>query len=267
MTPRARAVRWVRKCVGFGLAAAWLGVGAPRCPAAPATVTVAAASDLVFCLEALHAQYAGARLTVSTGSSGNLFAQIRQGAPFDVFLSADMRYPRELIAAGEADPTSLTLYGIGRLVLWTTRTDLDLASLAATLRHPQLRRFAIANPSHAPYGRAARELLENTGVWIEIQPRLVLGENISQTAQFIQTGSADAGLVALSLVAAPALRGTGRWLEIPGHLHAPLEQGAVLTRRGAGNAAARDYLVFLRSPQARAILDRFGFRLPAGVER
>lgn len=234
-------------------------------PAAP-VVAIAAASDLVFCLDALHAEYRrqspDTRLQVSTGSSGNFFAQISQGAPFDVFLSADLRYPRELVAAGAAESGSLTLYAVGRLVLWTTRTGLDPADLATLVRDARVRRFAIANPAHAPYGRAAREVLEKSGVWVAVQPRLVLGENIAQAAQFVQTGNADAGLVALSLVLAPNLRHVGRWAEIPAAQHAPLEQGAVLTTRGAGNPAARAYLEFLRTPPAREVFDRYGFRLP-----
>lgn len=237
-------------------------------PAAP-VISLAAASDLVFCLDALHAEYRrespGTRLQVSTGSSGNFFAQIRHGAPYDVFLSADLRYPRELIAAGEAERDSLVLYAIGRLVLWTTQRGLDPADLRATARHPQVRRFAIANPAHAPYGRAAREALERAGVWEAVQAKLIFGENIAQTAQFVQKGGADAGLVALSLVLAPNLQGVGRWVEVPEDWHSPLEQGAVLTTRGAGNPAARAYLEFLRSAAAREIFHRYGFRLPAPV--
>ncbi len=230
-------------------------------------VSIAAASDLVFCLEALHAEFIkaepGTVMQVATGSSGNFHAQIRNGAPYDVFLSADLRYPRALITAGAADESSLTLYAIGRIVVWTLRPDLDLESLASIVRNPLVRRFAIANPDHAPYGLAAHQALEASGLLNEVRPRLVLGENISQTAQFVQTGNADAGIVAMSLVLAPALAGQGRWMELPADLHAPLEQGAVLTTRGAANPAARRYLEFLRSPAARAIFERYGFRLPA----
>ncbi len=231
-----------------------------------AAVSIAAASDLVFCLEDLHAEFAktepAVALTVVTGSSGNFFAQIKNGAPFDVFLSADLRYPRELGAAGAADPGTITLYAIGQLVLWTKRPDLDLADFAALVRSPLVQKFAIANPAHAPYGRAAQQVLEKLGVWADAQPKLVLGENIAQTAQFVQTGNADAGIVALSLVLAPALRATGRWVEISAALHEPLEQAAVLTKRGAANPVAVRYLAFLRSPVARVTFERHGFRLP-----
>lgn len=237
------------------------------------TVSIAAASDLIYCLEALHAAFLQIEnpksktenlttLTVATGSSGNFFAQIKHGAPYDIFLSADLSYPRALIAAGLADSASLTPYAIGRLVLWTARRDLDVTAAASVVRDPQVKKFAIANPAHAPYGRAAQQVLEKLDTWSPAQPKLVLGENISQTAQFVQTGNADAGLVALSLVLAPPLRDTGRWHEIPASLHDPLEQAAVLTLRGAANPAAVRYLAFLRSPTARKIFDRYGFRVP-----
>ncbi len=230
------------------------------------TLAIAAASDLVFCLEALNRAFATSEpsvsLRVSTGSSGNFFAQIKNGAPFDVFLSADLIYPIKLIAAGAAEEKSLTRYGIGRIVLWTRRTDLAIDDLASVVRDPSVKRFAIANPDHAPYGRAAKEALDKFGAWAEVRPKLVLGENIAQTAQFVQTGNADVGIVALSLVIAPGLNQSGRWTEIPSSAHAPLEQGVVLTRRGASNPAARRYLAFLATPAARTIFDRYGFSLP-----
>jgi molybdate transport system substrate-binding protein len=226
---------------------------APKAPAGPGkpSVFVAAASDLVFCLEAIHAEFAKAEpdveVKLSIGSSGNFFAQIKNGSPFDVFLSADVRYPRELIAAKAADEGSLTLYAIGRIVLWTTRTDIDLTDLGAAVRSPRVKKIAIANPAHAPYGRAAQQALEKLG---------------AQTAQFVQTGNADLGIVALSLVLAPTLKNTGKWTLIPEAQHQPLEQAAVITAKGATNPAATRYLAFLRTPAARSIFDRFGFRLP-----
>jgi molybdate transport system substrate-binding protein len=253
---------------GSTLAAAPGGAASPTTGVSAGTVTIAAASDLIYCLDALHAGFRaanpGVTVKASTGSSGNFFAQLSHGAPYDVFLSADVRYPRELVAAGAADGPSLTLYAIGRVVVWTLRKDLDLANsdLSALLRRADVRRFAIANPTHAPYGRAAQETLEKAGAWMTMQPKLVLGENIAQTAQFIQTGHADAGIVALSLVLAPALHGVGHWVEIPDEWHAPLEQAAVLTIRGKANPAAMRYLEFLRSPAGREIFERFGFRLP-----
>jgi molybdate transport system substrate-binding protein len=268
--PLIRDIRTARRWALAGACGALMGCAAFTGAAnAAESVAIAAASDLAFCLEALHAEFARAEprvaLKVSTGSSGNFHAQIRHGAPFDVFLSADMHYPRELIAARAADARSLALYAIGRIVLWTTRDDLDPADLTALIRHPDVKNFAIANPEHAPYGRAAREALENSGIWNEARSKLVFGENIVQTAQFVQTGNADAGIIALSLMLAPRLQGVGRWREIPASLHAPLEQAVVLTTRGAANPAAARYVAFLRTPEARAVFERYGFLLPSAT--
>jgi molybdate transport system substrate-binding protein len=252
------------------LVSSWLGLAAlcGRAPAAPATVSLAAASDLVFCLEELNREFTNTHpvvtLKTSTGSSGNFFAQIKNGAPFDVFLSADLSYPKELIKAGAAEEGSLFQYAVGRIVLWTVKTNLSLTNGLIVLREAAVKRIAIANPEHAPYGRAARSALQHTSLWDAVQPRLVLGENISQTAQFVQTGNADAGIVALSLVLSPKLKNVGRWIEVPPDTYPPLEQAAVLTRRGKDNAAAHDYLKFLQSAKAREIFDRYGFRLPQG---
>lgn len=230
------------------------------------TLSIAAASDLVYCLEELNTTFQHSRpmvdLKVSTGSSGNFFAQIQQGAPFDIFLSADMKYPKELIKAGLADSSRLTLYAIGYIVLWSMRLDIEVARGLEILRDENITKVAIANPAHAPYGRAAKAALEHFKLWDQIQPKLVLGENIAQTAQFIQTGNVDAGIVALSLVVSPKLKNAGRYYLIPEASFPRLEQGAVLTKRGIKNPAAKHYLEFLRSAQAREIFNRYGFRLP-----
>ena len=248
----------------LGVLACGGSLGAADAP----SVSIAAASDLVFCLEELNREFTNSHpavtLKTSTGSSGNFFAQIRNGAPFDVFLSADMSYPKELVKAGAAEESSLFQYAMGRLALWTVKTNLSLTNGLLALRDPAVRRVAIANPEHSPYGRAAREALRHAGLWEDLQPRLVLGDNISQTAQFVQTGNADAGIVALSLVLSPKLRNVGRWVQVPPDTYPPLEQGAVLTRRGTDNKAARAYLKFLQSEKAREIFNRYGFRLPSG---
>jgi molybdate transport system substrate-binding protein len=240
---------------------------ADRAPAGD-TVTIAAASDLIFCLDALNAefktQHPGARLKTSTGSSGNFFAQIQRGAPFDVFLSADAIYPKRLAESGHAAADSLTRYALGRIVLWTARADLAVTNGLTVLTNALVRRLAIANPAHAPYGRAAQAALERAGLWDAVRRKVVLGENVTQAAQFVQTGNADAGLVSLSLVLAPKLKDTGRWWLIPEEAHPLLEQAAVLTRRGETNALAKVYLDFLRSESAASIFERFGFRLPEG---
>lgn len=231
-------------------------------------LSIAAASDLVFCLEELNkafsAAHPGIAVKSTTGASGNIFAQISNGAPFDVYLSADMRYPRELIKAGLADEKTLSLYAIGHLVVWTASGDIDISGGLGSLTNDAIRKVAIANPEHAPYGRAAKAALEHFKLWDALKEKLVFGENIAQTAQFVETGNAETGLVALSIVMAPALKSKGHWIEIPEHSYPRLEQGAVVTKTGASNPTAAIYIGFLGSAEARKILDRFGFRLPNG---
>jgi molybdate transport system substrate-binding protein len=247
--------------------AAMILAGSPRVQSAPEqTLTIAAAADLVFCLDVLNRDFKDAHpgidLKVSSGSSGNFFAQIETGAPFDVFLSADMKYPRDLVKAGFAEEKTLTPYALGRIVLWTTWPGVNLAGGLDRLRAAEIKKIAIANPDHAPYGRAAKEALEHEKLWDAVQSKLVIGENIAQTAQFVQTGNVDAGIVALSLVLAPTNKGVGKYIEIPDAFHAPLEQGLVITRHGKDNPLAAEYLEFLRSKAARITFDAYGFRLP-----
>lgn len=230
------------------------------------TLSLAAASDLVYCLEELNAEFQKAHPSVTLhaaiGSSGNFFAQIKNGAPFDVFLSADVRYPRELIKAGLADSSSLTLYAIGRIVLWTTRPELEVKQGLSVLLDSRVRKFAIANPAHAPYGKAAQGALEHYNLWRAVQKKIVFGENIAHAAQFIATGNADAGIVALALVLSPKLKNVGNFFEIPEADYPRLEQAVILTNQGKANPAAHAYLHFLQSEKARDIFDRYGFRLP-----
>jgi molybdate transport system substrate-binding protein len=229
-------------------------------------LSIAAAANLVFVLDELDAQFKrtdpGTDLSVTTGASGNLVAQIQNGAPFDLFLSADMEFPQALIARGGAERATLTKFAVGRRVRWTTRPGLAFASVADAVRSPAVLKLAIANTQSAPYGRAARQALTQLGLWTEAQPKLVVGENISQTAQFVQTGNADAGFVAMSLVLSPKTKGQGKWIEVPADLYAPLDQGAVITGHGRDNAAAKRYLAFLLSPAAQEIFARFGYRAP-----
>jgi molybdate transport system substrate-binding protein len=238
---------------------------AARAPAAE-QVSIAAAANLAYVLTPLDAEFnrsePGVVVTSAIGASGSLVAQIREGAPYDVFLSADTDFPKKLVAAGGADPSSLVTFAFGRLVLWTTRPGLALASVESALRDPSVRRIAMANPETAPYGRAAEQVLARLGLSSEVKPKIVIGENITQTAQFVSSGNAELGFVALSLVVAPNLKGKGRWIEVPASLYAPIAQGAVLTSRGASNPAARRYLKFLDSPPAREVFARFGYILP-----
>jgi molybdate transport system substrate-binding protein len=254
------------------LSAALLGLTLPGPAIHAATtgresVSVAAAANLVYAVDALNAAFRTAEpdtdVTVASGASGNLVAQITHGAPYDVFLSADLDYPQALIAAGHADGASLTVFASGRLVLWAVDPAVPLESIAAIASHPRVRSVAVANIDSAPYGRAAKQALEKLGLWRALSPRLVYGESVSQTAQFVESGSADVGFVALSLVLSPRLQSRGRWLAVPEELYTPLTQGAVLTRRGKANPAAARYVAFLRSDAAREVFVRFGYTLPA----
>lgn len=227
---------------------------------------VAAAADLEFALPRLNEEFQKANpqaeVVVSFGSSGNFFAQIKNGAPFEVFLSADSKYASELAKQGLADGASLTKYAIGKIVLWTLRSDLEVSSGLSRLTDEKIKRVAIANPDHAPYGRAARSALQKANLWDVLQAKIVLGENIAQTAQYVQGGNAEAGIVALSLVRAPKLKGVGKYYEIPTADYPPIEQAAIITKIGSGNPLARKYLEFLRSEPARKIFAEFGFSEP-----
>ena len=233
---------------------------------AAAALTVAAASDLRFALDAVlepfRAAHPAARVDVVYGSSGKLATQIRQGAPFDIFFAADRAYAQALHDAGlTAGPP--WLYAIGRLALWSTDANLGRLPLAQLVRHPALKRLAIANPEHAPYGQRAIEALRSQGLLDAVQARLVLGDNVSQAAQFVQTGAAQAGIIAASLVLSPALAGQGAWTLLPESWHTPLEQAYVLTRRAAALRLAADFLRHLGRPESLALMQRFGFALPA----
>lgn len=235
-------------------------------PAARADeITIAAASDLQFAMEAVitefRAQEPDAEVQVVYGSSGNFNAQITQGAPFDLYFSADISYPEALYAKGLA-ASAPQPYAIGRLVLWSTTVDVSALEWSA-LAEARFKRIAIANPAHAPYGQRAEEFLAQAGILDQVRPRLVLGENISQAAQFVQTGSADAGIVALSLVSAPALRGSGWYQLVPENLHAPLVQGYIITKRAQDKSLALRFASFIGSPRAHEILEAYGFVLPS----
>ena len=231
--------------------------------AAAQTLTIAAASDLQAVLPAIARNFdqqtkLATRLTF--GSSGNFFAQLQNGAPFDLFLSADLQYPQQLIHDGQALAETLSEYASGRLVLWARKdAGLDLARGLATLTDPRVRRIAIANPAHAPYGRAAVAALRHEHLYDAVQSKLVLGENISQAAQFVESGNADVGILALSVALTPALRSAGLYSEISSSLHPPIRQAAVVLRNSKNQRAAREFLEFLKRPESLKLLADFGF--------
>ena len=234
--------------------------------AASRPVAVAAASDLQTVLPALLSGFekaTGIEATVSFGSSGNFFAQIQNGAPFDVFLSADVDYPRRLVAGGQADADSLYQYATGRLVLWT-RTDsgIDVRKGLSVLRDPRVRHIAVANPDLAPYGRAAVAALKTTGVYDQVKDKLVFGENISQTAQLAQSGNADVGLLAHSLAIGAVLKASGTFIDIPPTAYPPVVQAAVLVSASRNKEAGRALVQYLKSAEARQTFAAFGFGSP-----
>lgn len=227
-------------------------------------ITIAAAADLKFAMEEILVAFRQAnpndQIEVSYGSSGKFHTQIRQGAPFDLFFSADIAYPRMLAAEGFAAAETRP-YALGRIVLWSASRDASrmvLADLAST----SVRKVAIANPRHAPYGKRAEEALRAAGVWDKVASRLVMGENIAQTAQFVQSGNADVGIIALSLALNQELAARGGYALIPDTLHQPLEQGFIVTRRAAENPLANKFADFMEHPEVRRILTRWGFTLP-----
>lgn len=232
-------------------------------------VTVAAASDLTYAMNEIAANFekaAGCTVRLSMGSSGNFLTQIENGAPFDVFFSADIAYPKELEAKGLAAPGSTYLYAIGKIVLWTRNdSGLDVGKGFSALREPGVRKIAIANPEHAPYGRAAEEALRQAGVYDAVKDRLVLGENISQAAEFAESGNADAGILALSLVVSPAMKDKGHSWNIPENLYAPIQQGVVVVGGSKNPQGARQFLDYIKMPATAALLERYGFVLPAQI--
>jgi molybdate transport system substrate-binding protein len=235
-------------------------------PANAQSLTVAAASDLQSALPAIVAQFekdTGQKVTLTFGSSGNFYAQIQNGAPFDVFLSADIDYPQRLEASGHAERGSLYHYAIGRLVLWTRNdSGIDIRQGLTVLTDARVRRIAIANPEHAPYGRAAVAALRHEQLYERVREKFVVGENISQTAQFVQSGSADVGLVALSLALSPTLKSSGTYVEIQESWYPPIEQAAVVVSSSRLKALARQFVDYLRTPNSVRILRDHGFTVP-----
>ena len=231
-------------------------------------ITVAAAADMSAALPQLVEAYTkktGRTVKLSFGASGNLTNQIRNGTPFDVFFSADEEYPQQLISEGLASKDTLYRYAIGRLVLWVPNdSPLDLSKIGIqALLDPSVKKISIANPATAPYGRAAAAALRHFGIYDQVSSRLVLGENVSQAAQFVESGNAQAGLIALSHALAPAMKDKGRYWTVPLDAYPTLNQAAVVLSRSKQGDAARRFLEFLRSPEAASLLSSYGFSLPA----
>lgn len=234
-------------------------------------IVVAAAADLSVVFPQIISRFereTGRRVRVNFGSSGNFLLQIENGAPIDVFFSADVQYPQRLQSEGLIQPGTIYKYAVGKLVLYVpANSPLNLAQGLHALQSPQVRRIAIGNPQHAPYGRAAVEALKKEGVYSSVQGKLVMGENISQAAQFVQSGNADAGLVALALALSPSMKSAGRFVEVPTADYAPLEQAAVILKNSHDKATAALFLDFIREPEIVNLLAQYGFTSPTAKSR
>ena len=252
------------KFAAGALLSATLLLSGPQANAAEARI--AAAANLKFVMTDLIEQFAkqtGQKIEAVYGSSGNLFSQISNGAPFDAFFSADEEFPRKLQAAGLAEQNSLMEYAVGRIAIWTPPgSPLHVkGGKWSVLLDSRVLKIAVANSQHAPYGRAALQALRNSGVYERIKEKLVYGEDISQAAQFVQSGNAQAGIIALSLILSPGMRDGNYW-EIPEETHAPITQAAVVMKLAKNKKVAREFLEFVKTPEARATLQKYGFMAP-----
>lgn len=241
-------------------------LGALLLPAAAQAekITIAAAADLKFAMDEIVTSFKkgnpDAEVETIYGSSGKFHTQIQQGAPYDLFFSADIAFPRKLAEEGLA-ASAVVPYAVGRIVLWSNSMDASKMTLES-LTDPKITRVAIANPKHAPYGKRAEEALRSAGVWDQVEPKLVYGENIAHTAQFVQTGNAQVGILALSLALNPELANKGGYWLIPDKLHEPLEQGYIITKRAADNALAKRFAHYMGGKEAGAVMTHYGFVLP-----
>jgi molybdate transport system substrate-binding protein len=229
-------------------------------------IRVAAASDLQTVMPEIAKSFESELRTHAElvfGSSGNLFAQIQNGAPFDVFFSADRDFPEKLVQTGRAEPRSSAVYAIGRLVLWLppgTKCEPQAEKWNCLLK-PEIAKIAIANPVHAPYGRAAVQALQSAHLYEQVRSKLVFGENISQAAQFVQSGNAQAGLLSFSQLDSPAMQSGKNW-EIPRETYPPIEQAVVVLKSAREKSAADEFVRFVTEGPGRALLEKSGFHVP-----
>jgi molybdate transport system substrate-binding protein len=234
----------------------------PQTASKPNEITVAAASDLTPAFEEVGKEFQATKkikVVFNFGSSGMLTRQIEHGAPIDIFASANVDYVNQLEQKGLIVPGTKKLYARGRITLWTLKDSQLQIQKVDDLTRPEVQRIAIANPEHAPYGMAAREALERSGIWEAMKPKLVYGENIRQTLQYAQTGNVEVAIVALSL----SIQSDGRWVLIPEELHKPLDQGIAVIHGAKNEQAASDFIDFILGPQGQAIMGKYGFTLPA----
>ena len=241
----------------------------PPAVAQQTQLNIAAASDLKFALTDLASAFekrSGVKLSLTFGSSGNFFAQIQNGAPFDIFFSADSDYPRKLNEAGLVLPNSADSYAVGKLAVWVPSNSKLAPEKSGwqSLLDRTVQKIAIANPDHAPYGRAALEALKNSGLYEKIKAKLVFGENISQAAQFVQSGNAEIGILASSITSSPAFASGHSWT-IPQNQYTPLLQSFVVLKSSSHKDAALAFLAYVKSPAAQVIFENYGFAKPESL--
>jgi molybdate transport system substrate-binding protein len=244
--------------------AIFIGLSGEFCAAQE--ITVAAAADLQFVMQDVGARFqseTGKSVKLIYGSSGNFAQQLQNGAPFDMFFSANRDYPKQLEAAGLTEHGSFYQYAIGKIVVWVPNdSKLDVGSGLKALLDPTIKKIAIANPEHAPYGKAAVAAMQKENVYDQVKDKFVLGENISQTASFVVSGSADVGIVALSLALSPNMKDKGRYSEVPADDYPPIEQACVIIRSSKNKTIAEQFQKFIQSSTIRAIFQKYGFDIP-----
>lgn len=227
------------------------------------SITVAAAADLQFAMQDVAAQFqkqTGKDVKVIYGSSGAFLQQLQNGAPFDMFFSANLDYPKKLEAAGLTEPGSYYNYAKGKIVVWVLKdSPIDVNTGLQVLMNPSIKKIAVANPQHAPYGQAAVAALQKEGIYDKVKDKLVFGENISQTASFVASGSADVGIVALSLALSPNMQDKGRYFEVPASDYPPIEQACVILRSSRNKETAKQFLLFIKTASVGDTLRRYGF--------
>ena len=242
-----------------------LGTGGGICKAQE--ITVAAAADLQFVMQDIAARFqkeTGKSVKLIYGSSGNFFQQVQNGAPFDMFFSANLDYPRKLEAAELTEPGTLYRYAMGKIVIWVPNdSKVDVSSGLQSLLNPAIRKIAIANPQHAPYGQAAVAAMRKQNIYDKVADKFVLGENISQTASFVVSRSADAGIVALSLALSPNMKDKGRYTEIPGADYPSIQQACVILKSSQQKDTAKAFLSFIKTPAVAGLFRAYGFAVPS----
>ncbi len=236
------------------------------CFARQKTLHIAVAANFFSCAKEINAifleEHKDVDIKLTTGSSGNLFAQIKNGAPFDVFLSANMKYPEQLVKDGFAKKENFIEYVTGKLVLWTKKDNLNVREGLNVLKDHKINKIVIANPKLAPYGASSVAAMEKAEIWELLKNKIVLAENVLQALQYIDTKNADIGFVPLSLLKMPQMKNKGRYFKIPDDMYPKIIQGAVITSYGEKNVLAYEYLKFIKSEKAKNILEKSGYGIP-----